>query len=342
MQHVFLISSERSGSNLITRLLDAHPRVCGPAPSHLVRLLAGRADRFGDLRDDNAWTRLLTFAVDLLETNLVPWRTDWTVAALKRQVPVRSLASLVRTVVEAEARAHGADVLFLKENRLHRVLPFVLHAFPDARFVALVRDPRDMALSWKSSAVLRGDVVRAAEVWREDQAALLTLLGQMPRSIHLLTYEALVQDAPAALADVCAFLGLEPDAAMLDFHRGAAARDAAARSSAWRNLARPVLSGNAAKWRAGLDADEAAHVEQVCGPVMTAFGYVPAMASPPDPAALAARLAARERHDKPAYADVPAAERQRRAERAAVERRLAALPLAAAAAPVPQPAAPRA
>ena len=73
---------------------------------------------------------------------------------------------------------------------------------------------------------------------------------------------------------------------------------------------------------------------------MTDLGYVPAMTAPADPAALADRLEARERHDKPAHADVPAEERARRAERAAVERRLAALPLANAAAPVPQPAVP--
>ncbi|HPF34316.1 MAG TPA: sulfotransferase [Candidatus Krumholzibacteria bacterium] len=339
MQHVFLICSERCGSNLITRLFDAHPRVCGPPPTHLVRLLAGHADRWGDLHHDDAWERLLTAAVDLLDTALVPGRVEWTRDALRRAVPVRTLASLVRTVLEAEARAHGADVLLTKENRLHRVLPFVLHAFPEARFLALVRDPRDMALSWSRSAVLRGDVARAARVWREDQEALLALMGQMPRAIHLLTYEALTADPAAVLADACVFLGLEPDAAMLDFHRGAAARGAAAGSSAWRNLARPILADNTGKWRTDLDADQIAFVEHACGPVMEAYGYAPERTPPADAEALTARMTARERHDKPEYADVPAAERALRARRAAVERRLADLPLPPVLTPLAAPAA---
>lgn len=339
MQHVFLICSERSGSNLITRLLDAHPDVCGPPPSHLVRLLAGHANRYGDLADEREWERLLHDAVALLETSLAPWSVAWSVADLRRRVPVRSLGALVRTVVEAEAEAHGAGTLFLKENRLARFLPFVLHTFPEARFVAMVRDPRDMALSWKRSAVLRGDVVRAAHVWREDQAALLDLLAQFPRgrNLHLLTYEDLVRDTAGALADVCAFLRLPAEPAMLEFHRGDAARDAAAVSSAWRNLAQPVLADNTGRWRRELDADEAAYVEHVGGPLLTAFGYAPEGPPPPDPVALEARLRARERHEKPEYAHVPAAERALRARRAAVEHRLAAAPLAAVREPRPAP-----
>ena len=35
----FLVSSERSGSNFITKIMDAHQDFCGPSPTHIIRTL---------------------------------------------------------------------------------------------------------------------------------------------------------------------------------------------------------------------------------------------------------------------------------------------------------------
>ena len=58
-----LMCSERSGSNLITRMMGAHPDVCSPAPSHLIRILAENRCRYGDLQVDSHWDRLLNDAL---------------------------------------------------------------------------------------------------------------------------------------------------------------------------------------------------------------------------------------------------------------------------------------
>ena len=329
LSFTFLMCSERSGSNLITRMFDAHPDCCGPVPSHLVRILAENAARYGDVAaDDVAWRALCSDAADLLATATGGWPRAWTAAALDRACPRRGLDALVRTVFAAEAKAAGKGHLFIKENHLCRYLPFVQRAFPGARFVAMVRDPRDMALSWKRSPILRGDVVRAARVWREDQEQLIRVLGFLEpgRDIHLLRYEDLVADPAAALAGACAVAGLSPDPAMLEFHHTDAAAAAAARTDDWKNLGRPVMAGNFGKWRAGLDADEAACVEAVCGPAMEVFGYAPETGDGRPAAELEALLAPRERHEKPGWAGVPADEKRVRAARSEVLARITARP----------------
>ena len=329
MQHVFLMCSERSGSNLITRLMDAHPAICGPAPSHLIRILAQNAVRYGDPTDDQQWERLLKDASAILETKLGDWVTDWDTNRLRREVRTRSLGSLVRTVVESEAKANGAGTVFIKENHLADYLPFVQHAFHGTKIVAMVRDPRDMALSWKNSPVLRGDVVRATRIWQNDQRQLLEVLGQLriDRDIMLITYEDLVSDTAGVLADTCSFLGLDPDPAMLSFHDHAATAQMAQKSDTWKNLRQPVMTNNFNKWREGLDADEITYVEHVCGDTMRAFGYEPEMPPHADPAALEHQLTAHERHEKPAYADVPQPELVMRRRREEVVARIASHPL---------------
>lgn len=329
LDFTFLMCSERSGSNLITRMFDAHPDCCGPSPTHLVRTLAGNRGRYGDLHDDRAWGELCRDAADLLATKVGAWQREWTAAQLAAAAPRRSLAALVRTVFAAEAKAAGKGHLFIKENHLYRYLPFVQRAFPGARIVAMVRDPRDMALSWKRSPILRGGVVRAARVWRDDQEALLRIMGCLGpgRGVHLLRYEDLVAAPEPTLAAVCAYLGLEYSPRMLEFHRGRPAALQAAASSVWRNLDQPLLGDNFGQWRRGLAAGEAAWVEAVCGGVMPLFGYRPEAAlAGPELAALEAELTAAEPWDKPGWAEVPAAEQAQRRRQREVMDRIAARP----------------
>ncbi len=326
----FLMCSERSGSNLIARMFDAHPACCSPTPTHLARILAENRGRYGDLADDGVWRQLCADAADLLATTIGPWRRSWTAGELARAVPRRSLAALVHAVYAAEAEAAGKPHLFVKENHLHRFLPLVQQAFPGARIVAMVRDPRDMALSWRRSDVLRGGVLRAARTWRADQEALLQTLNCLVPGcdIHLIRYEDLIAAPQTTLAGVCAFLDLPPDPAMLAFHRGAGAAAQAASSEAWRNLDRPLIGNNAGKWRTGLTADEIAWVETECDGTMQAFGYRRSTAATQcDPARLEAALRPLEPWDKPGWARVPADEQAARRRRQDVVSRITSRPL---------------
>lgn len=325
---VFLLCSERSGSNLITRILGSHPRVCSPSPAHLVRLLCENRMRYGDLGVDRNWHALIDDTVALFETKLGTWRTQLRVDEMRSQAPQRSLGALLRHVFSREAAACGKGVLFIKENHLYRYLPFLLTAFPDLRIIYQVRDPRDMALSWKRSAALRGCVHRAARTWKTDQENGIAALGQLEEAnkILCLKYEDLVADPSSLLPSVCEFVGVDADPAMLDYHKAEDTRQDARRTADWKNIASPVIRDNFGKFRDGLSRDEIAFIERTCATEMAFFGYRSEMDNGTDPD-LEARIKALESWDKPAYADVGQDERRIRAQRAQVIERIRARPL---------------
>lgn len=270
----FLMCSERSGSNFITKLMDAHPAVCGPSPSHLFRTFAPNLWRYGSLSKESNWDALCGDIVGCLDSQLGVWATSASVADL-RKLTERSLSAALTYIYRTESQAHGASHVFVKENHAARVLPFYLTAFPDSTFVFLVRDPRDMVLSLKRSVATPGGVLRGVDLWLADQRENLSVLGILEGvgRIRLVRYEDLITEPEAELRSICELIGVEFSATMLRFHEGDLTRANAARVDAWQNLSRPIMRTNSGGYENGLSELEIRFVESVCATEMARFGY---------------------------------------------------------------------
>ena len=272
---VFLICSERSGSNLITKLLDAHPDFCGPTPLHLMRIFSNNLFRYGNLAVDACWRELLDDLVAIIDTQLGKWCTQWTVEKLLAGVKERRLAALIDHIYAAERDACGKKHLFIKENRIHTFLPFIFANYPRAKFLYLVRDPRDMALSWKLSKNHPGGVVKAAEIWQEDQRRSIELMGYLgpDQRIMALRYEDLLQFPEASARRICRFLNIDHRDEMFRFHENGLTVQNANRLADWGNLKRPLMTKNFNKYKKNLAPMEIRYLETVCREAMAVFGY---------------------------------------------------------------------
>ena len=276
MQFDFLICSERSGSNLITKVMDGHPEVCGPFPSHMMRTFAPNYFRYGDLAQDAHWRDLTDDAADYLSNIFAQWESSVTPEELREHCGERSLAAIVRYVYEKEAQTRGKRRVFVKENHAYRFIPFTLAAFPESRFVWLVRDPRDMALCQRDS-ILRGGVQSAVAAWKPDQAETLKVYGYLKDAgkVLLLKFEDLLSDSEGTCRRLCDFLELEFSPAMLEFYKDANVARNAGAISAWSDLAKPIISDNFNNYRKGLSEIEIRYVEAVCQEEMVFLGYEP-------------------------------------------------------------------
>lgn len=306
---VFLMCSERSGSNLITRIFGAHPEFFAPSPAHLFRVFAP----FEPARD------LSRDIARMFNAKLGIWKLDSLSKAerLALMVDGRTTAEMIATLLNAEGRLQQRDRLFLKENSSHGFLDFMESVSDNPRYVHMIRDPRDMAVSWVAAPTLRGGVVRAARRWLSDAEG--SVRAEDGRAIVRLSYEALVSQPEEALRRVCDALDVPFSEAMLE-HVGnsqGVAQDAG-RTALWGNLSRGIMRDNFNKFAGKLSDDEIAFIEALCGPMMTRFGYeksrpadAPTYGSHESFAALEAALEAQEPWEKPAYQALPADERRR-------------------------------
>ncbi len=274
---VFLMCSERSGSNFVTKLMNAHSQFVGPSTKHLFNPILRNYFRYGDLTDAAAWELLLIDVLRLYRVDFSVWRLELDLPTLRAMAAPGDLAGLLTAIFQAEAALDGAEHVFVKENQLYEFFPFLLTHFPQAHYLYLARDPRDMALSWKSNENIPGGVVRAARQWKTDQqqslknAALLDAQGRLIR----LRYEELVADPVAVMSGVCDFLSVPYEPAMLDFHTDELTQANARMNSAWANLSRSVMTDNRDKWVGKLSDLEVRAVEAICRHEMRHLGYGP-------------------------------------------------------------------
>jgi len=156
-------------------------------------------------------------------------------------------------------------------------LPLLEKLFPEARFVHLVRDGRDAALSFLSmpSGVMtegwghpRGAAGFACQ-WATEVRAAQTLGKRVGDGRYFeLPYEALVADPSGELRRVCAFAGLEYDDAML----GYVGETESARKSHQQRLNEPPRVG-VRNWRTEMSREDTTAFEAVAGDLLDELGY---------------------------------------------------------------------
>jgi hypothetical protein len=161
----------------------------------------------------------------------------------------------------------------------------VLARDPGAKFVWLVRDPRDVALSSKGSVFNPWHPWFTAELWaRQQREAMSAAAKAGPQTVHRLSYEDLLRDPEGQVRALCTFVDEPWHEGMLRFFEGKAAKRIAAMSESWKNASQGIMQNNTEKWRQELTDLEVQAVERAAGPEMVALGYpraFPDVSGPP-------------------------------------------------------------
>jgi LPS sulfotransferase NodH len=313
-QFLFLVCSERSGSNFITSLLNGHSSICGPAPTHLFRLFGTNAGNYGDLAADSTWQVLAEDMITNFECKLGTWLQAVSAEELMSKARSRTTAAMLEVIYDKEATADQASHVFVKENHTYRFAPFLLAHFPSCRLVWMIRDPRDVASSWVKTESIPGGIEKAVSTWVEDQQESLSLYHQLRGSgrIIRISYEELIADTEATLRRLTEYFGLPFEETMLEFYRQPRVRENAQRIHAWSNLGIPVMTNNAGKFRHTLSEHDLRYVELSCHHLMVALGYQPELVTePPDESGVAEQLAALQPQINPGSYRIESEDEQR-------------------------------
>jgi hypothetical protein len=207
----------------------------------------------------------------------------------ERLRPGMTPGEAIGAIFAAYAGLQGKERWGDKTPLYMQYLPLLERTFPEARFVHLVRDGRDAALSFLS--VPRGimtegwghpkDAAGFARLWRTEVEAAQALGRRVGSGRYLeLRYEDLVSDAARVLERVCAFAGLEFEPGMLDY----VGHSDSARKPHQQRLNQPPTAG-VRDWRTELDPSDEAAFEDAAGGLLAALGYETRASRSPSPKA---------------------------------------------------------
>ena len=268
---IFVIGVGRSGTTLVRLMLHNHPRLAIPYESHFIGRFYADLPKYGDLdRDDNL--RLLVQHI-LDEPLLKMWDHPFDVDEVVRSVGERTLAGVLDAIYMAYARGHNKARWGDKSDYLDD-LPIINCLFPNAQFIHVIRDGRDVARSVIKLDWGPKDMIAAAQWWN-DYVWLGHRLGTVIGSERYMEvhFERIVQDPAGELRRVCSFLNEEYAPQMLEYYKTSPRAIPDQRKYQHYNTDGPPEASRAFSWKREMKKADVALFNRYGGRMLRELGY---------------------------------------------------------------------
>ncbi len=268
---LFVVSAPRSGSTLFRLILDAHPDIAVPPPGWLFDLVYPYLYSYGDLGDE---TNLLALAEDILATPTVEkWPITLSAAELVAQSREKSFAGLYAALHAAYAKPGNKRRWGEKTPRNAFWIDEIHALFPDAKFIHIVRDGRDMAIDISDSILLPYSVYSGANLWQRYVLAIRDSMQRLPaEAIIEIRYEDLCAAPEATIRKLCAFLGEDFAPAMLAPNRTQSAEKWSSHPL-HAKTSEPISTKYCEMYKTRLPRPDVAALEALIGDTLKLFGY---------------------------------------------------------------------
>jgi hypothetical protein len=153
-------------------------------------------------------------------------------------------------------------------------MPRVLDLFPDAVFIHLIRDGRDVAQAFVERDWGPSTIAKAALMWRRHVTTGRADGLKLPRGRYFeLRYEDLVADPEPHVREICTFLELDYEPAMLGFQESAKrAQDYSPFPESHASLDKGITKG-LRDWRDDMNLADRLRFEARAGATLEMCGY---------------------------------------------------------------------
>ena len=249
------------GTTLLLNIMNTHPEI---ELANELPLLPQLAHRF-DAQIPGAL--VLDFAGALqrgdLYRQLRNSRADLSTFVALQSVSAEEIFSLMLT--QANVRWKGYKNPYNIGDDIRRLL----HLFPESYFILIIRDVRDICLSWRRK--WGKHVLLSAEKWRTRMLQASRSLAALPKGRGMvIRYEELLRDTECVTRQICQFLDIPFDSRMLSYHS-----QIPKIIDGHKNYGQPIDPGNVGNWRSGISPREIKRIEEIAYETMVQLGYQP-------------------------------------------------------------------
>ncbi len=271
-QPIFIMGCQRSGTTLVSQILDSHDNIAIYHESFYYHILHGEQKYYRELAVPG---NLLYFAQDvagiLQKQSRNIGNSDKLFMPDARQivdqVRVPDFAGVLDAVLRLYAQAAGKQRYGEKTPENYQYLGDILRDFPVARVIFCVRDPRDTILS--SRKMFNTSLEQGIHMWNAAYHSYTRHRDQ----VKLVRYEDLVSEPERVVRELCAFIGEPYHDSLMSFFEQIPQSFLARRKQV--SLVGSPISTQAIGRFHEMDSRDVRLIEACCAEGMRAMGYAP-------------------------------------------------------------------
>ncbi len=268
---IFIAGLERSGTSLIYALLASHANI---AMTRRTNLWTHFYNQYGDISDPANFERCLSMMMRY--KRLLVLEPDPEALRQEYWQGETTYARLFALLEEQYARRMGKPRWGDKSLNTERYADPIFDAYPNARMIHMMRDPRDRYASvitrWK---VRRGGVGAGTAMWLESVKLARRNQQRYPDRYMILRYETLALQPEETLQTICDFIGEPYSPDMLTMEGAPTFLDKGGNSSYGSRKPGVISPDSIGRYRRVLSKGEIAFVQSRATPEMLAFDYQP-------------------------------------------------------------------
>jgi hypothetical protein len=161
-----------------------------------------------------------------------------------------------------------------KSLNTERYADVIFKAYPNARILHIVRDPRDRyASALKRWKVIRGGVGSGAGMWLESVRLGYRNMRKYPGQYRFVRYESLAAQPEKLMREICDFIGETYEPVMLSMRGAEAFRDDGGNSSFEQHEPGSISTRSVGRYRKYLTSRWIAFIQAAAGREMRSLDY---------------------------------------------------------------------
>ena len=272
----FIIGSGRNGSTLLGGMLNTHKEIFLPPEQYIL----GYSLLKWNLKRHKSWNKISNEIIDDYQETKNTCNWDTSLEPLKKQVlelekNSKNFSNLIGEIFQFLANKKNSSFSLYGDQSpiTTHFCKELIQEFPLSKFIVLVRDPRDVALSYSK---IKNHPARNLNhaIWKwNDSIYMLDFLKRKDPScaIHI-KYEDLVAQPKQTLESICGFLNITYSDELLD-HSKSAENLGVSHLAIHSNLNNKISTSSIGKWKTELSEEKINTINSLTKTNRERFGY---------------------------------------------------------------------
>ena len=280
----FIVGAPRSGTYLLLTRLSKNYNISLPVETHFIPLFRRYISLWGNLSERRNRERLLYCIYEFLKiwTPRSEQDRDYN-KVFKNSLLITEddsdniidssydYPSLVHEIYKVFAKRKGRTSFGDKSAFYRHIdLNIITSSVKSAKVVHIIRDGRDVSLSWRNIFTGPVTVLESAILWSSHVEEKCRWGVQNPHAYFEIKYEDLIEDEDATLRAVAEFLEIEK---LAEYEKSDELESILSSGDMHAKIAGPILKDNKEKWRTQMSVANRLIFTHYAGDVLKYMGY---------------------------------------------------------------------